>query len=157
MARSDARRIPDSSKLLRFFGRADDAADHLEDAMSILSLVSKVIKGAENISFIQQLADQMVECVQEFIRCIENGVSATRTGTQADMDDFLNSADRMVNLEHQADDLYRITREKLVVSTSDFRELFLLMELANMIESTTNSLTHGAQILRNYIMELSLE
>lgn len=156
LARSDARRIPESSKLLRFFERADDAADHLEDAVSILPLISRALSGTNNIQPIQELSDQLVESVKEFIRCIEIGVSATRTDTQADMDDFLNSVDRMVRLEHQADDLFRSIREKLVVSADNFRELFLLMELSRMIESATNSLTHGSQILRNYIMELSL-
>lgn len=156
MARSDARRIQDTSKLLRFFERADDAADLLEDAISILPLVAKAAPGTDHIVLIQELADQLVESVQEFIRCIENGISATRTDTQADMDDFLNSADLMIYLEHHADDLFRNIRDRLVLSTDNYRELFLLMELARMIESATNSLTHGSQVLRNYIMELSL-
>jgi uncharacterized protein Yka (UPF0111/DUF47 family) len=155
-ARAEARRIGDSTGLPRFFERADDAADHLEDAVSMLPLIARSISLVNNIKPIRELADQMVECVQEFIRCLENGINTTRTDIQTDMDDFLNAADRMVDLEHQADDLFRSTREKLVLSTANFRELFLLMELAEMIESATNSLTHGAQILRNSIMKLSL-
>lgn len=156
MARSDARRIRDTSKLLRFFERADDAADLLEDAVSILPLVSRAAPGSAHIERVREPADQLVESVQEFIRCIEHGISAARTDIQADMDDFLNSADRMIQLEHQSDDLFRTVREHLVLSSDNHRELFLLMELARMIESAINSLAHGSQVLRNYIMELSL-
>ena len=155
-ARAEARRISKSSTLLRFFERADDAADHLEDAVAILPLIVGAITVAKDMEPIREMADQMVESVQEFVRCLENGINVSRSDTQADMDDFLNAVDRMVDLEHQADDLFRSAREKVVVTADNFRELFLLMELANMIESATNSLNHGAQILRTSIMELSL-
>lgn len=155
-ARAEARRIGKSSTLLRFFERADDAADHLEDAVAMLPLIAGVVTVARDMEPVRQMTDQMVESVQEFIRCLENGINVSRSDTQADMDDFLNAVDRMVDLEHQADDLFRSAREKVVVTADNFRELFLLMELANMIESATNSLNHGAQILRTSIMELSL-
>jgi uncharacterized protein Yka (UPF0111/DUF47 family) len=152
-ARDDIKRFNRPASLANFLNYADDAVDELEEAASISDLLPLV--AAEHIaaSELKQLSDLALGSSQEFIKCIECAATITRADVRDDLDDFLQSLERLVALEHQADDQIRLLRRALVTSDMDHKTFFLLHQLSRALETATDAYAHAGQALRGYLME----
>jgi len=131
---------------------ADDAADALEDAAFLLTQTSKVEVPQELFEPLLRLAELSNECAMEHLKVIENA-KTVRYGSQTDMEDFLQSVDRVTTLEHEADDSLRIITAALLKNTKNFKQLYLLSSIANKIEDATDSFIKAALILKDYALE----
>ena len=131
---------------------ADDAADALEDASFLLTQTSKVDVPPELFEPLLGLAELSNGCAMEHLKVIENA-KTVRYGSQADMEDFLQSVDRVTIIEHEADDGLRIVTAALLKSTKDFRQIYLLSAIANKIEDATDSFIKAALILKDHALE----
>jgi len=152
-ARSDIARFNRPRALLAFFESADDAVDELEEAASLAELVALVPQAQRPLEELQQLGDTALACAQELVKCIECAAAISRSDVRDDLDDFLFSLDRLIGLEHKADDLMRLTRRALVDKVTDPRAIYLVDQLARALEAATDAYAHAGQSLRGYLME----
>ena len=70
-----------------------------------------------------------------------------------DLDDFLHALERLIELEHQADEQIRLLRRRLVADVQDPRALYLLHQLSQALETATDAYAHAGQAVRGYLME----
>lgn len=152
-ARDDIKRFARPASLSDFLTRADDAVDELEEAASLLDLLPLVTSEPAAVTELQHLADLALGASQELIKCIACAASITQSDVRDDLDDFLQALERLVTIEHQADDRMRLLRRMLVTSTVDHRALYLLHELSRALETATDAYAHAGQALRRYLME----
>lgn len=152
-ARADITRFNRPRALLDVFEFADDAVDELEEAASLTELVALVPQAHRALVQLQQLGDAALGCAQELVKCIECAATVSRSDVRDDLDDFLASLDRLIGLEHKADDLMRQTRRVLVETVDDPRAIYLVDQLARALETATDAYVHAGQSLRSYLME----
>jgi uncharacterized protein Yka (UPF0111/DUF47 family) len=152
-ARDDIKRFDRPALLLQFFESADDAIDELEEAASLLELLTLVPEGAGLPPALRALGDVALASSQELIKCVECAATITSSDVRDDLDDFLLSLDQLIALEHRADELVRTVRRALVTEVGDARMLYLLDEIARALESSTDAYAHSGQSLRGYLME----
>ena len=121
-AREAVARRPDYAVFLRLMQTADDAADELEDAVSLIGL--DALEG-KPLQALQILADLLAEAAQEWIKALAHASRIGAAGSDAEMEDFLTAIDRLSALEHQADDAQRALEASAVQHARDFRQLHL--------------------------------
>ena len=124
--REAVRRRTEQAPLLPIAEAADDAADELEEAAFLSGLLTRSEADGEAMSSLAGLADLIVEGTQEWIKALsdagtlgsaQQGVTVTR----ADTEDFLTAVDRILSLEHRADDAERALTYAAVRHAHDFR------------------------------------
>ena len=98
------RRRPDFALFLTIMEAADDAADELEDAAFLLDL--NTLQG-KPLEALQTLADLLAEASQEWIKALGHATQIGRAAGRAEAEDFLTAIDRVLGLEHEADDAER--------------------------------------------------
>jgi len=152
-ARDDIKRFNRPASLARVLNHADDAVDELEEAASLTDLLSLVITDTAAVAHLERLSDLALGSAQEFIKCIECAATITRADVRDDLDDFLQALERLIAIEHQADEQIRTVRRFLVSSASDHRALYLLHQLTLALETATDAYAHAGQTLRGYLME----
>jgi uncharacterized protein Yka (UPF0111/DUF47 family) len=152
-ARDDIKRFGRPASLVDCLEYADDAIDELEEAASVLDLLALVPTEGAPLPELRRLADLALGSAQEFVKCVECAAPITRTDVRDDLDDFLQALERLISLEHQADEQIRLLRRELVANTSDHRALYLLHQLSRSLETATDAYAHAGQALRTYLME----
>lgn len=152
-ARSDIRRFDRPASLGDFFNHADDAVDELEEAASVLELLTMVPEAVEPLAELRALADVALASAQELVKCVECAATITRSDVRDDFDDFLKSLDRLIELEHRADTQIRSMRRALVGAVADPRTLYLVDLIARSLETATDAYAHSGQSLRSYLMD----
>ncbi|RTL62512.1 MAG: hypothetical protein EKK41_25255 [Hyphomicrobiales bacterium] len=152
-ARHDIKRFDRPQALLRFAEHTDDAIDELEEAANLVDLAHSADCAPETLARLRPLAEQALGGSQELVKLIECAASITRADVRDDLDEFMSALERLVGIEHQADEELRSVRRWLIEQASDQRQIIVLHELAKAIEAATDGQTHAAQALREYIME----
>lgn len=152
-ARSDIRRFSRPVSLTDFFHSADDAVDELEEAVSLLELFTLAPVADEALAELRSLADTALASAQELVKCVECAATITRSDLRDDLDDFLLSLDRLIELEHRADAEMRSTRRALIGAVDNPRSIYLVDRIAQSLESATDSYAHSGQALRTYLMD----
>lgn len=153
-ARDDVKRVKRPSSLIDFLSYADDAVDEMEEAASLIDLFALV--ASENPSLkklLVSLADTALGSSQELVKSIECAATITRADMRDDLDDFLGALERLVVLEHRADDEIRILRRRLVADVKDARAIYVVHQLSEALETATDAYLHAGQALRGYLME----
>ncbi len=152
-ARDDIKRHQRPAALLRFFEGADDAVDELEEAASMIELLSPVAVPGVAIEELRGLADTVLACAQEFIKSIECAAAISRSDVCDDFDDFLSAFGSLMDLEHRADDLLRAVRRALAQHVESARAIYLIDLVSGSLESASDAYMHAAQALRAYLLE----
>lgn len=152
-ARQDIKRFERSASIAAYFNHADDAVDELEEAASLLELMTLVPDTPGPLAELRSLADVALASAQELVKCVECAASVTRSDVRDDLDDFLRALDRLIELEHRADALVRSVRRALVGSVEDARTIYLLDQMARSLETATDAYAHSGQALRTYLMD----
>jgi uncharacterized protein Yka (UPF0111/DUF47 family) len=101
---------------------------------------------------LQRLSQLLVECTQEFVRGVEAARHIHRGGARRDVDDFLAAVDRIIAIEHATDAAERRLTASLMTESRDFRELYLLAEIARNFERAADRFMHAALLLRDHIL-----
>ena len=156
--REAVRRRPDHGLVLRLIEAADDAADQLEEAALLLDLLAKSGARGKPLDRLGALADLLVEGAQEWIKALGHAVAvgggAGGGGAAAheDADDFLVAVDRVLALEHAADDAERGLRYEAVQHAQDFRQLHLYSEVGRALEEGADALKRASLMTRDLVL-----
>jgi uncharacterized protein Yka (UPF0111/DUF47 family) len=153
--REAVRRRPDHEVLLKLVEAADDAADQLEEAAFLLELLAASGAAGQPLERLGALADLLVEGAQEWIKVLGHAEmlgEADRGAAHADADDFLVAVDRVLALEHAADDAERALRYEAVQHAQDFRQLHLYAEVGRALEEGADALKRAALMTRDIVL-----
>jgi uncharacterized protein Yka (UPF0111/DUF47 family) len=137
----------------RMMSNCDDAADSLEQALFLLTLISGDDLSEDLFPPIMSLADSASRCSAEHLRALENAKSIRRWSSREDMEEFLQAVDAVLSTEHEADNELRIISAALLKESRDFRQLHSLSEISEKIENSTDSLMRSAIVLKDYVLE----
>jgi uncharacterized protein Yka (UPF0111/DUF47 family) len=143
-------RRPDYAVFLRLLQTADDAADELEDAVSLLGL--DALKG-KPLEALQTLADLLVEAAQEWIKALGHAAEIGRAASGAETEDFLTAIDRIAALEHKADDAHRALTASAIGHAGDFRQLHLFAAIGDRLEDAADGLKRASLVLHEHMIE----
>ena len=152
-AREDIKRFDRPQSLLRFAEHTDDAIDELEEAANLIELAKAAACTSDTLARVRPLADHTLSGAQELVKLTECAASITRADVRDDLDEFMGALERLVGIEHQADDTLRTFRRWLIDQGPEQKQMLVLHELAKALEAATDGQTHAAQALRQYIME----
>jgi uncharacterized protein Yka (UPF0111/DUF47 family) len=136
---------------LALLSESDNAADALEEAAFLMTLLPKVVPDDSLLKPVRSLAVLLVGDAQEMVKLIEAASHVHRESEREDLQDFLESIDRIVNIEHETDAAHRAITSALILEAPDFRALQLLLSLANALEEAADALLRSALILRDHL------
>ncbi|MGO9343107.1 MAG: hypothetical protein ACLP6E_11415 [Acidimicrobiales bacterium] len=148
-----ARRVEGAGALVQLLTTADDAIDDLEEALFLLTLLPEEAIGVVR-SVLDTLADVCVSAAKEHLKALliaREVIDGAGAGPD-DLEDFLVAVDRVMTLEHEADDCDRISRATFVARTEDFRSLFVADSVSRGIEDATDALMRSSLGLRDHIL-----
>jgi uncharacterized protein Yka (UPF0111/DUF47 family) len=132
---------------------ADDAADALEEAGFHMSLLRAPPEpGGELSQRLRRLADLVAAASQELVKAIEATRYVHRGGARSDTQDFLAAVDRIISLEHETDAAQRRVVGRLVEEAQDFRQMFVIDEIARHFEEAADALLRTALTLRDHVL-----
>jgi uncharacterized protein Yka (UPF0111/DUF47 family) len=152
-AREDIKRFGRPRSLLQFFEHADDAVDELEEAAALVDLSALIAPSAAAVAKLRELAELPLRSAQELVKCVERAASVTQFDVRDDLDEFLAALEKLIAIEHAADDVLRAFRRWLILENTDQRQTMLLRELSQALETATDAHAHAGQMLRTYLMD----
>lgn len=105
---------------------------------------------------LDQLADLASRAVREYVRCLEAARDLSRGAARPDLERFLVTVDRLVTLEDSCDAAERAIRERVLRGpSSDFREVYVLSELARRLDLATDSVVQSGLLVRDYVLSIA--
>jgi len=152
-AREDIKRFQRPPSLLHFFERSDDATDELEEAAALIELFLLIEPPLAVLARLKELADLPLKSAQELVKSIECAATVTRSDVRDDLDEFLEALEKLIAIEHAADTLLREMRRALILEDIDQRQIMLVRELSQALETATDAQAHAGQALRTYLMD----
>ena len=147
-----ARHSPGAAVYVRLVTEADDVADNLEEAAFLLTLGLPQSGAGAFEGRLQALAALLVTGSREWVKCLESAVHVRRGGAREDLQDFLEAVERVVTIEHQTDDAQREVTAALFVEAVDWRQLNLVLLIAQSLEQAADSLARCALTLRDHVL-----
>ena len=148
---SNTRRLP----FLRLIEVADDAADALEEAAFLLSLIAQGHSTGWNNDLrtkLLQLASKVLEATQDHGKALAIGRTLTEASTADDQTEFLTVCWRVMAAERVCDVLTRDVRGLLVRDVTDAATLNLTTDFAAALEETTDALLRTGYGLREPVL-----
>ena len=138
----------------KFVSNADDAADSMEETLFLLTLVSKQEIIGCFYEPLLELAELAVHSSMEYLKAIENAKIIDKWSNREEIDDFLQTIDKIITIEHQADDLNRKVKAAIMNDSKNFKQLHVLSEISKNIEDVTDSLMKSAVLIRDHVIEV---
>ncbi|HEX8794919.1 MAG TPA: DUF47 family protein, partial [Polyangiaceae bacterium] len=106
--RSLVERIPEERAFWRMVEAADDAADEIEEAAFALTLLPPGFVADDEVrATIGKLAALTVAAANAWVACVESAPHSVRGGAVTGTQPFLDAVDRVVTIEHEADEAER--------------------------------------------------
>jgi uncharacterized protein Yka (UPF0111/DUF47 family) len=155
--RQAARKRPDYVAFVPLMHAADDAADELEDAMFLLAQFGPAQLPEPVLEKLQGLTDLLVQTAQEWVKALLDAAHAKDPGGGEDADDFLVAIDRVLALEHEADDAERALTATSVRHATDFRQLHLCSAVGDRLEEAADALKRASLTLRDRLLGEALD
>src|SRR5262249_40107890 len=134
---------------------ADAAADALEETAFMLTLVPEPID-PKALSLLASMADLVGGTVREYVRCLEDGLELSPSSARSEVDSFLVTIDRLVEMDRQASTAKRTITERLLRGPGDFHNLYVLANLAQGFERAATSLARSGLIVRDHVLTTRL-
>jgi hypothetical protein len=134
---------------------ADSAADAIEETAFLLTLVPPAI-ASRTASALSELAEIVDLSVREYGRCLEESRELSAVCHLLEVDGFLMTIDRLVDLGRQARAARRGVTERLLRQPVESAEMFLLASIAHELERASASLARCGPILRDYVLSSCL-
>jgi Pyruvate phosphate dikinase, AMP/ATP-binding domain len=100
---------------------ADDAVDELEEAAALVDLSILIAPSAAAVAQLRELADLPLRSAQELVKCVECAASVTQFDVRDDLDGFLAALEKLIAIEHAADEGLRAFRRWLILENVDQR------------------------------------
>jgi uncharacterized protein Yka (UPF0111/DUF47 family) len=151
-ARALAFRRPDTAPVRQILADADDVADDLEDAASMLTLLGPENAADALYEPIERLAELVVHGAREYMKAIEGARLLHRDSPSADWQDFLEAVDEIMTAEHQSDDAQRAARQRLITTAPDFRQLAMFGDVATRLEEAADDLARAGLAVRDHVL-----
>lgn len=153
--REEAARNPHRKPFLQVIERADDAADALEEAVFLFSLIGEGRNKGWNAKIrggLLRLASQVLEATQDHVRVLAIARSLGDNSSVEDQADFLTTCWRVVNAERTSDALTRELRRLLVSQIEDAATLQLATDFGAALENSTDALLRTGYALRELVL-----
>jgi uncharacterized protein Yka (UPF0111/DUF47 family) len=147
-----APRREDTRVVFALLGVADDIADHLEEAIFLLGLLPTEAGTGDLFARVQELAGLVFQGSREYLKSVETARLLERHSPREEMEDFLESVDRISDLEHQCDEAHRRAKAGILSYPGDSRQGSFLIEVADLLEDAADALAHSAMGLRDFIL-----
>ena len=151
--REAVKRRPDYAPFARLLKTADDAADELEDAAFLLTLLCPVKPADGVLDALRSLTALLVAAAQEWAKVVAHATHVQDENSAEDVDDLLTALDRVAALEHEADDAERTLTVASVQHARDFRELHLYTAIGAKLEAASDALKQSSLMLRNHVLD----
>jgi CHAD domain-containing protein/uncharacterized protein Yka (UPF0111/DUF47 family) len=132
--------------------KADDAADKLEEAIFLLTLLPDKKGAAVFGAPLHDLAALLVQGAEEYLKCVETARQLHRGSSREQVQDFLEAVDRTLTSEHDTDAAHRRAQSSIPTFPGDCKQLYLFTEVADNLEEAADALLHSALMLRDYIL-----
>lgn len=153
--RTISRRIDSAAFFERLIYFSDDVLDYLEEAAFFTTFVPENELSEQTISELSSLADTALTGSREFLKTLYAFQCTTRGCSLDEMQFFLGSVARVIELEEKGDREYRAAKKAFVRECQDFRACWISSELARNIEEAINSLMWAAYTVRERAFELN--
>ncbi|MGM0986711.1 MAG: phosphate transport regulator [Pseudomonadota bacterium] len=123
--------------------RADDVADHLEEAAFLLSLIAEA--GHEGWQgdvqhAMQRLADEVLTATQDHVKALAIAGTLDEQSSAMDHEEFVAALWRVLSAERRSDSLLREVRRALMLNVSHAATLNLATEFSTALEQATDAL-----------------
>ncbi len=152
LARELGRRSANVAELARLVERGDDTVDALEDAAFHLSLLAPGPIAAPAAAPLAMLAELALHAAQEYLKAVEGAHDFARGTPRGEVQEFLESIHRIVELEQRGDEAERAVHTALAGSGVEPRTVFVVAEIARGLESATDTMMHSALALRDHVL-----
>ncbi len=138
--------------LRRIVETADDAADDLEDAAYTISLFPGTAPTAKFQQPLQQMAALLVEAGREWNKALANAARLHRQSAREEADDFFVAIDGLARIERDTDRVQRRVTAALIAGNPEYREFYLVTEIARHLEEAADSLMRAAMLLHDNVL-----
>ena len=138
---------------LAIISAADDAADAIEEATFLLSVLLTREGEPDLRPPLAELAGFAHDGACELVRAFETARHVRRGGVRQDVQDFLTAVDELVALEHRADEGHRLATVALLRDAAGFQQLYLATQVAGVLESSTDHLARCGLYLRDHVLK----
>lgn len=156
LARDLAQHNDQAANVCRIIESGDDIADELEDAAFHLTLLRDEagadVQANVAVEALTELAGQVVEGAQEYIKAVEAARVVRRGVPRGDVQDFFESVHRIVQIERQSDEMNRKVKTAALSGEDAPRALFVLVEISRNLEAAADALMHVALMLRDHVL-----
>jgi uncharacterized protein Yka (UPF0111/DUF47 family) len=149
-ARSAILRSQASSTIARLVDTAENTIDELEQAAFFASLVPAKLDPAV-LGPLGELCTAAAAGTEAAASGLE-AAAGIGEGESADSDDALAATERLVDLEHVADDAERAVTAIVLKSDGDARQALSVLELARALERATDRLSAMGHLLHDHVM-----
>jgi uncharacterized protein Yka (UPF0111/DUF47 family) len=150
--RERSERNPGWMPFLKLVERADDAADALEEAAFILSLLAQGSARAWDKDLreaVRLLSATVLETAQDHVRALAIARTLTMSSSADDQEEFLAVCWRVVNAERHCDNLLREVQRRLVRGGLDAAGMMLSKDFAAALEASTDAFLHASYAMRD--------
>jgi uncharacterized protein Yka (UPF0111/DUF47 family) len=152
-AREQAGRLTNGHGRLRPFADAvEDATDSLDEAAFLLTLLLSSPPPADFLKPLADIANIATGCVGELVRSVE-AAAHRPNDVRADATQALQCIDAVVGGERRADDAQRAAIAAIVGEPREGNLIFIAVELARALETSTDHLARAALALRERVLE----
>jgi uncharacterized protein Yka (UPF0111/DUF47 family) len=131
---------------------ADDAADELEEAIFLLTVLPGNDAAAPSFFPLYDLASLVLQGAQEYYKAVENARQLQRGSARLQVQDFLEAVDRTITIEHDADEAHRRAQASILTFPGDFKMLHLFTAIADDLEKAADVLMRSVLTLRDYVL-----
>jgi hypothetical protein len=146
----------DSDHQLRaLLAEAENAVSALEETAFLLTLVPRETD-TRMLSLLGGLAHLVSGAIRQYTDCLEESRDLSAASARADVESFLLTVDRLVDLGRQAHAGKRALTEKLLRGSGDFHELFVVASVAHELERAATALSRCGPIVRDYVLRTRL-
>lgn len=149
-ARSEIARLDAGATIEQLVNGIEDVVDELEQAAFIASLLPE--KMSESV--LQPLSE-LAAAVLAGTETAAGGVDAAGEvpeGRRADSEDALAAVDRLIDVEHRADDAERSVTRQVLHGGFDLASSLAALELARALERATDRLASFGHLLRAHVL-----
>ena len=134
---------------------AEAAVNALEETAFLLTLVPASLD-AKLLSLVGNMAHLVGSAVREYVDCLEESQNLSTTSVRSDVESFLLTIDHLIEMGHRAHAEKRALIEKLLRTTGEFPQLFIVVNLAEQLEHAATALARCGPTIRDHVMRTRL-
>ncbi len=151
--RSLAKRSESAGSFIDLLTASDDVLDYLEEASFLTTLAVPDSSWAGTYTGLVKMSEIALKAGQEYLKALYAADHIQTGYGREEMEDFLDPIDRVLNFERDGDEAYRAAEKVIVDECTDFKQFWVLLQLARSVEESMNCFMRAVYILRDYVLE----